>query len=92
MGAAIEDLYPERLAEHYEELAHHFTQGEEWAKAMAYSTLAGDRAAMLLPMLRPRRITPVPCRRRRGHPVPGARRHGAPACQAWGSPHGPRGA
>ena len=45
VGVAIEDLYPERLAEHYEELAHHFTQGEEWAKAMAYSTLAGDRAA-----------------------------------------------
>jgi class 3 adenylate cyclase/tetratricopeptide (TPR) repeat protein len=45
VGAAIEDIYPERLAEHYEELAHHFTQGQEWAKAMAYSTLAGDRAA-----------------------------------------------
>ena len=46
VGVAIEDLYPERLAEHYEELAHHFiTQGEMWAKAMAYSTLAGDRAA-----------------------------------------------
>jgi predicted ATPase len=45
VGAAIEELYPNRLAEHYEELAHHFTQGEEWAKAMDYSTLAGDRAA-----------------------------------------------
>jgi tetratricopeptide (TPR) repeat protein len=45
VGAAIEELYPERLAEHYEELAHHFTQGEVWAKAMDYSTLAGDRAA-----------------------------------------------
>jgi tetratricopeptide (TPR) repeat protein len=45
VGAALEDLYPERLAEHYEELAHHFTQGEEWAKAIEYSTLAGDRAA-----------------------------------------------
>jgi class 3 adenylate cyclase/tetratricopeptide (TPR) repeat protein len=45
VGAAIEDLYPERLAEHYEELAHHYTQGEVWEKAMAYSTLAGDRAA-----------------------------------------------
>jgi class 3 adenylate cyclase/tetratricopeptide (TPR) repeat protein len=44
VGTALEALYPERLAEHYEELAHHFTQGEEWAKAMAYSTLAGDRA------------------------------------------------
>jgi class 3 adenylate cyclase/tetratricopeptide (TPR) repeat protein len=45
VGTALEELYPERLAEHYEELAHHFTQGEEWAKAMVYSTLAGDRAA-----------------------------------------------
>jgi predicted ATPase len=45
VGAAIEKLYPERQTEHYEELAHHFTQGEEWAKAMTYSTLAGDRAA-----------------------------------------------
>jgi class 3 adenylate cyclase/tetratricopeptide (TPR) repeat protein len=45
VGAALEELYPERLAEHYEELAHHCTQGEVWAKAIAYSTLAGDRAA-----------------------------------------------
>jgi class 3 adenylate cyclase/tetratricopeptide (TPR) repeat protein len=45
VGAAIEELYPDRLADHYEELAHHFAQGEEWQKAMDYSTLAGDRAA-----------------------------------------------
>src|SRR5215813_6898733 len=45
-GAALEELYPERLAEHYEELAHHFTQGEVWEKSMAYSTLAGDRVAV----------------------------------------------
>jgi class 3 adenylate cyclase/tetratricopeptide (TPR) repeat protein len=45
VGAAIEELYPDRLAAHYEELAHHFTQGEAWAKAVDYSTLAGDRAA-----------------------------------------------
>jgi class 3 adenylate cyclase/tetratricopeptide (TPR) repeat protein len=45
VGDAIEEFYPERLAEHCEELAHHFTQGEAWPKAMTYSTLAGDRAA-----------------------------------------------
>ena len=45
VGYAIEELYPDRLADHYEELAHHFAQGEEWQKAMDYSTLAGDRAA-----------------------------------------------
>jgi predicted ATPase len=45
VGYAIEELYPDRLADHYEELAHHFAQGEEWRKAMHYSVLAGDRAA-----------------------------------------------
>jgi len=45
VGYAIEDLYADRLTEHYAELAHHFTQGEAWEKAMAYSVLAGDRAA-----------------------------------------------
>lgn len=37
-------LYTDRLAEHFEELAHHFTQGEAWQKAMEYSVLAGRRA------------------------------------------------
>jgi predicted ATPase len=45
VGSAIEELYPDRLADHYEELAHHFAQGEAWQKAMDYSSLAGDRAA-----------------------------------------------
>ncbi|MBI4245679.1 MAG: tetratricopeptide repeat protein, partial [Candidatus Rokubacteria bacterium] len=45
VGYAIEELYPDRLAEHYEELAHHFFQGEEWSKAVEYSGLAGERAA-----------------------------------------------
>jgi class 3 adenylate cyclase/tetratricopeptide (TPR) repeat protein len=45
VGSAIEELYPDRLAEHYEELAYHFAQGEAWQKAMTYSVLAGERAA-----------------------------------------------
>src|SRR5262249_30473590 len=45
VGRAIEELYPDRLAEHYEELAHHFALGEESGKAVTYSLLAGDRAA-----------------------------------------------
>ena len=28
VGYAIEELYPDRLADHYEELAHHFSLGE----------------------------------------------------------------
>jgi class 3 adenylate cyclase/tetratricopeptide (TPR) repeat protein len=45
VARAIEELYPDRLAEHYEELAHHFVEGEQWDEAFRYSVLAGDRAA-----------------------------------------------
>ncbi|HEU4438877.1 MAG TPA: adenylate/guanylate cyclase domain-containing protein [Methylomirabilota bacterium] len=44
VGYALEELYPDRLADHYEELAHHFSQGEEWAKAFDYLVHSGDRA------------------------------------------------
>src|SRR5262249_25965931 len=44
VGYAIEELYPDRLANHYEELAHHFVQGEAWEKAFDCLVLAGDKA------------------------------------------------
>jgi class 3 adenylate cyclase/tetratricopeptide (TPR) repeat protein len=44
VGQAIEELYADRLADHYEELAHHFAQGEAWAKAFEYLTRSGDKA------------------------------------------------
>jgi class 3 adenylate cyclase/tetratricopeptide (TPR) repeat protein len=44
IGLAIEELHQERLAERYEELAHHFTQGEAWEKAFHYLTRSGDKA------------------------------------------------
>jgi class 3 adenylate cyclase/tetratricopeptide (TPR) repeat protein len=44
VGQAIEELYADRLADHHEELAHHFTQGEAWAKAFEYLVRAGDKA------------------------------------------------
>src|SRR5262249_9105373 len=44
VGLAIEELYPDRLTDHYEELAHHFWQGEEWAKALDYLVKSGERA------------------------------------------------
>src|SRR5438445_1229729 len=44
VGYAIEELYADRLAEHYEELAHHFYQGEDWPKAFGYLVSSGDRA------------------------------------------------
>ena len=44
VGLAVAELYADRLAEHYEELAYHFFQGEEWQKTVEYSVLAGQRA------------------------------------------------
>jgi class 3 adenylate cyclase/tetratricopeptide (TPR) repeat protein len=43
-GHAMERLYPDWLAEHYEALAHHFTQGTVWEKAFDYLTKSGDKA------------------------------------------------
>ena len=41
VGEAIEELYQDRLEEHYAELAHHFIQGEVWEKACNYCRQAG---------------------------------------------------
>ncbi len=45
IGLAIEELYADRLAEHYEVLAYHFSKGEEWAKAFEYLCKAAEKAA-----------------------------------------------
>jgi tetratricopeptide (TPR) repeat protein len=45
VGTAIEELYRDRLAEHYDALAHHFTRGEDWERALRYHELAADKAA-----------------------------------------------
>ncbi len=44
VGAAVEELYADRLAEQYETLAHHYEQGEEWQKALEYLVRAGEKA------------------------------------------------
>jgi tetratricopeptide (TPR) repeat protein len=41
---AIENLYPERLTEHIERLAHHALRGETWDKAVRYLHQAGGKA------------------------------------------------
>jgi len=41
---ALEVLYPDRLAEQVERLAHHAMRGEVWDKALAYGQQAGTRA------------------------------------------------
>jgi class 3 adenylate cyclase/tetratricopeptide (TPR) repeat protein len=42
---AIEKLYPERLIEHVEGLAHHALRAQAWEKAWRYARQAGDKAA-----------------------------------------------
>ena len=45
VGNAIEELYRDRLAEHYEALAHHFARGEDWERAFFYHEQASMKAA-----------------------------------------------
>ncbi len=47
IGAAIEELYADRIEERVDELAYHFTRGEVWDRAARYARQAGDRAAAL---------------------------------------------
>jgi tetratricopeptide (TPR) repeat protein len=42
---AIETLYPDRLTEHVERLAHHAARSENWAQAATYLRQAGEKAA-----------------------------------------------
>ena len=42
---AIESLFPERLSEHVERLAHHAVRGEEWKPAVRYLRQSARRAA-----------------------------------------------
>lgn len=44
IGAAIEELYSDRLSEHYETVAHHYFKGGQWEKALEYLVKAGDKA------------------------------------------------
>ncbi|MCH7578533.1 MAG: tetratricopeptide repeat protein, partial [Chloroflexi bacterium] len=45
VAAAIEELYADRLPEHYEALAHHYYEGQEWEKALDHLVKAGEKAA-----------------------------------------------
>ena len=44
IGRAIEELYADRLTEHWETLAHHFYRAEDWERAFRYLITAGDKA------------------------------------------------
>jgi class 3 adenylate cyclase/tetratricopeptide (TPR) repeat protein len=45
IGLAMEELYADRLAEHYETLAHHFERGEDWERALDYHERSAAKAA-----------------------------------------------
>ncbi|HVM97130.1 MAG TPA: sigma 54-interacting transcriptional regulator [Candidatus Acidoferrales bacterium] len=45
IGCAIEELYADRLPEHYETLAHHFSCAEVWERALHYHELSAEKAA-----------------------------------------------
>jgi class 3 adenylate cyclase/tetratricopeptide (TPR) repeat protein len=44
VGLAIEELYADRLPEHYEMLAHHFSLAEDWQRALDYLLKAAEKA------------------------------------------------
>lgn len=43
VGKAIEELHPDRLEEHWEVLAHHFSQAENWPKAVHYGRASAQK-------------------------------------------------
>ena len=45
IGQAIENLYPDRLEEFYEVLAHHYARSENSDKGYKYMKLAGEKAS-----------------------------------------------
>jgi class 3 adenylate cyclase/tetratricopeptide (TPR) repeat protein len=47
IGAAIENLYPDRLEEYFELLAYHYVRSDNQDKAVAYLDLANRKAARL---------------------------------------------
>ena len=47
IGAAIEDLYPDRLEEYYELLAYHYVRSDNMETAFKYLDLANQQAARL---------------------------------------------
>jgi class 3 adenylate cyclase/tetratricopeptide (TPR) repeat protein len=47
VGAALETLFPDRLAELAPRLAYHYSQGRQADKALSFATLAGDQAFRL---------------------------------------------
>ena len=70
VGAAIEELYPTRLAEHYESWRITLRRGRRGRRPWPTARWLVSGRRRRLPMPRPGRITPEPYRRRRRSPRP----------------------
>jgi len=44
IGTAVEEIYTHRLPEQYEVLAHHYSEGEDWPKALDYLVKSAQKA------------------------------------------------
>lgn len=44
IGEAVEQVYADRLPEHFGVLAHHFTEAQRWSKALEYLLAAAEQA------------------------------------------------
>src|SRR5262249_7712799 len=47
VGESLEALYPDRLEEHFDALAHHFSVAEKWDKSVHYGRAAAKKAMEL---------------------------------------------
>jgi tetratricopeptide (TPR) repeat protein/class 3 adenylate cyclase len=47
VGARIEEIGQDRIEDHLDRLAHHFSRAEEWQKAVVYGMRSAERAAAL---------------------------------------------
>jgi len=60
IGRAIEELYADRLPEHFEMLAHHFSRAEDWDRALDYLLKAAGKATSTMSTPRTRRAERQP--------------------------------
>src|SRR5262249_41483566 len=61
IGEAIEQVYTDRLSEHFGVLAHHFTQAQRWDRAIEYLFAAAQQAERTFATRERSRSTTMPC-------------------------------
>ena len=81
IGRAIEELYADRLPEHYEMLAHHFSRAEDWDRALDYLLKAAEKATQAFGLRQALDLyaEALAVAARRREPVPAGDDHGDPS-------------